>query len=143
MCRFDKEITDSRIVTGYKLAVKDKYNHYYSPVTGIRYEVGKVKAATKLGVHNIIESMGFDNILNQEHPAFDIKYIGKTAIFKELYSVKKFKKDQLDCAFFKYKAVGNFVILEMKLSGELYHGRYGLSGVYIGSEIKSIKKIKE
>lgn len=38
----------------------------------------------------------------------------------------------------------NIVILEMELSGKLYNGMYRfIDDVYIESEIKSIKKVKE
>ena len=148
MCIFKEKITDSKIVKGYKLAVKDKYNHYYSPFTGIRYEVGKVKVATKYGKHNLRTELKFNDILNETNLSNNSKYKGMTAVFKYRQAVDSFKSFCLD-GVNDYDArilSEKFVVLEIELSGEIYNGSYYIlfnRPVYIGSEIKSIKLIKE
>lgn len=144
MCKFKKKITDLKSVKGYKLAIKDKYNHYYSIITGVRYEVGKVKAATKYGMHNIREDLCFRDVLNPHNRCFKNEYTGKTAVFVDRNSVIKFKESQESQESVLSNSFANkLVILEMELTGELYYGEYNISTVYIGSEIKSIKKVKE
>ena len=42
MCQILDEIIDKKTVTGYKCVIVDKYGHYYSPYTGVRYKKGKI-----------------------------------------------------------------------------------------------------
>jgi hypothetical protein len=49
MCSINGRYFKSETVEGYKVALKVK-NHYYSPVTGIEYKMGPVKAVKKYGV---------------------------------------------------------------------------------------------
>jgi hypothetical protein len=145
---FKEQITNKNSVTGYKLAVKDKYNHYYSPVTGVRYEVGKVKAATKYGKHNLRKELKFNDILDKADPGNKSIYRGMTGVFKYSHAIDSFKRfclegvNDYDAKILSEK----LVVLEIELSGKLYEGEYIMAinhPVYIGSEIKSIKLIKE
>jgi hypothetical protein len=148
MCEFKDQITDKKVVVGYKLAVKDKYNHYYSPITGVRYKVGKVPAATKYGTHNLRRELKFNDILDKTDPSNKSEYKGMTAVFKYRHAVDSFKWHCLD-GVNQHDVIElskKLVVLEMELSGEIYDGNYYMlfnRPVYIGSEIKSIKKVKK
>ena len=144
MCTFKEKITNKEVVTGYKVAIQDNCGHYYSPITGVRYEVGKVKSATKYGKHNMREMLNFRDVLDSKINCFKGGYFGKTAVFNLLSDAKSFKY-LLEHRYFgsTYKRLNPFVILEMELTNDLYWGIYRLYGnVYIGSNIKSIKKVK-
>ena len=59
MCIIIKPYDLAETVTGYKVVIVDKYNHYYSPFTGIRYKKGNVippknimKLKSKYRLHN-------------------------------------------------------------------------------------------
>jgi hypothetical protein len=148
MCTFDKKNLNDKVVVGYKLAIKDKYNHYYSPVTGMRYKVGKVKAATEYGKHNVRKDLLFNNILNKSAEGYNPNYSGMTSVFESYQNAIIFKEYCLqDIHNCNMSALNkNLVILQMELSGDLYNGTYGPWCIFAGSEIKSIsliKKVKE
>lgn len=153
MCIFIASVPKAKtVVKGYKVAVKDKYNHYYSPFTGIRYEVGKVKVAIKYGKYSLVKKLHYQDILNPENHFNKSIYAGMTAAFRNKEDaslfINEFYSDINDfnrCAFVS-PINPKLVILEMKLAGKMYCGSYILHNstaeVYIGSEIVSIKKNK-
>jgi hypothetical protein len=144
MCDFDKQINDKKSVTGYKVVITDKYGHYYSPITGYRYKIGKVRKMNTYGKHAIYIKLQFRDILDKNDCCHNNQYYGMTAVFTDLNSAYDFehlinRRNRESVTPLKEL---NSCILEMKLTGILYNGVYDGNNVYIGSEIKSIKKIK-
>jgi hypothetical protein len=144
MCDFNEQIKGKNTVTGYKVVITDKYGHYYSPITGYRYKIGKVSRVNKYGKHAIYTQLHFRNILDKNDCCHNNQYYGMTAVFTDLNSAYDFEHlinrrnlESDSCA----KEI-NSCILEMKLTGVLYNGVYDGNNVYIGSEIKSFKKSK-
>ena len=132
MCTFGNRIQKKSVI-GYKVAIQvDK--HYYSPVTGIRYEKGSVPVPRAYGKYNQRENLKFEDVLDPHEGSHNLKYIGNTAVFCQLINAINFKSTM-------HSNDINFVILEIKLGGKLYTGTY-TSNVYIGNEILSVKKIK-
>lgn len=140
MCIFIASVPKAKtVVKGYKVAVKDKYNHYYSPSTGMRYKVGKINEIKGYGKYCCRRSVGFPDVLNNNDRCHIRDYLKKTAIFYQLGDAKMFKTELEG----RSSSTIECIILEMKLSSDLFFGEYLGRNVYIGSEIKSIKKIKE
>lgn len=49
MCDFNPNFKSAKkSATGYKVVVEDKWGHYYSPFTGVRYRTGKIPKPKKL-----------------------------------------------------------------------------------------------
>jgi hypothetical protein len=145
MCTFKDQITDKKVVKGYKVAIQDKYNHYYSPVTGMRYKAGKIGKIKGYGKHSVLKLIQFRDILDPDDWCHVGNYSKKTAIFKHMKNAKAFKHLLTERYYSRvFNTEPNpFVIVEMALTGDLYDGKYSGNGAYIGSEIVSIKKVKE
>jgi hypothetical protein len=140
MCTFNKELENINSVTGYKCVIVDKYNHYYSPVTGMRYKIGKIGKIKGYGAHSEKSTLAFCDILNPNSHCYNPLYKGRTAIFKNYDDAKSYLKY---LNWYNKSHRIKFAIIEMELSGNLYIGEYYDSVIFAGSEIKSIKKVKE
>ena len=140
MCKIiNDNYTEEKIVTGYKVVIVDKHKHYYSPVTGIRYESGKaVKIPKKYGKHNVRRELQFMDILDPTYG--QSHYIGFTAAFKRYDDAVYFMNQQ-------NQAVTNLIVVKMQLSGHLKTGTYSGKRLdydfvpfdtYLGNFIESI-----
>lgn len=137
MCRFGDTIDkDTKSVIGYKIAVQVK-DKYYSPVTGMRYTRGKIKRVIKYGKNNVRERIGICDILDKHDISHNVNYSGKTAMFCFLDDATRRMK------LWNQRFVNPpLCVLKMELTNNLNYGYYGCDAVYIGSYIKSIKKVK-
>lgn len=108
----------------------------------MRYKVGKIGMIKDYGKHNIRKELKFNDVLSKNcSGVYNSQYKGMTAVFKQLYGAHKLRTIYLhDCSD---KLSYKLIIIQIILTGTIYDGNYIDENVYIGSEIKSIKKIKE
>lgn len=127
--------------TGYKvvLEVKDKI---YSPATGIEYQVGQVPVPETRGTYH---SKYFTNMIDVNSFAHNKKYRGLTAVYVDLVSAEnlgwRIHKWVIENDYEQY-ILGNSMIkvkiVQMKLSGRLFHGIYNSNDIILGSRIDEI-----
>ena len=140
MCNFKEQIFDKTVV-GYKVAIVDKSGHYHSAITGIRYEKGKIPAPKTYGKHSIRSIIGINDILNGQSGYREL-YQGHTAIFLTKSDADYLLGEWESTYNVRGHNFYNFVLLKIKLSGDIWTGDYNGNPVYIGSEIISIEKLK-
>lgn len=133
MCDFKSKLR-KKIVTGYKIVRVDKHGNYYSPHTGMRYNIGKIKPPKKYGKYRVSI---FGDVLSKAELFYNLKFTGFTAIFQTIDDAIE-KCDYWHSRF----EIKNLIVIEMKLSGNIYSGIYNdKHKTYIGDEIISMKRI--
>lgn len=131
MCRISRNYTIAKkTYIGYKVVIVDKYGHYYSPFTGIRYKAGPVQAKD---IHSLkskyIAGLPIDKSESMS---------GYTGVLTNLTDARKiFNYLNEFNSSFKYK------IITMKISTELKYGIMGIcTPVIVGKQIISIESLK-
>jgi hypothetical protein len=134
----------SRSCTGYKVAALLTNGKVYSPATGMLYSVGKVKRikkSTRIST-SFIRCFNTDDLLNVRDSIVEPDYYGKTSVFiheedavhfKESISVNDYPIEPA----FKEKFV-RFVIVKIRISGNLHEGIYGYCPIVAGESIRDI-----
>ena len=142
MCRLIEK-TKRKSFTGYKVAYK-KRGKYYSPSTGLLYVPGKVPEIKK--VEKIAEKLNlFKNVFEGEGGHFYNRLMeGRTSVFESSEDAELL----LNAITSTYN---KFCILEMKLSGDVYSGKFLVpmgsmfqtkdTNIFSGTHIDSIKEI--
>ena len=141
MCDIIGKYVKEKTFTGYKIVVEDKYGHYYSPYSGIRYKKGKITVPGKLYKNSTNSA-----ICGNKYVALHLKYngikwndgmIGMTGVIIDKLSALIF--------YNRWKS-GNtaikYSVLEMTISGNLQYAQFSGFSTIIGNEIVSFKKIK-
>ena len=129
MCKIYNKLSETLFV-GYKVALTDKYGHYYSPFTGIRYEKGKVK---KVDANSLKTKYRTD-----EKIEYTEGMIGMTGVF-----AKHVEANYIYDYFTRHHPEYKFSLLEMTLTGDLYDAKMGdRYNTVIGNNIYKLKKIK-
>jgi hypothetical protein len=131
---------ERKTFTGYKVVTVDKHGNYYSPATGIRYNVGKIPIIKdKPRQRKYTGNNWYNPHLPSSHN-YTSNYVGYTAVF-ETYEDAKKCLNRWDTAGL-YLTSLTHIIIKMTLSTDLYFGKYA-SGTPIiaGKYIVSMKKI--
>lgn len=124
---------DLKSVCGYKIVVVDKHGNYYSPSTGIRYNIGKVKPLKNKGIHHGKE-WSFPYSYNIWYRN---AYAGYTTIFKTYESAFAELEHLLTLPNIDTDEI---IIIEMELSKDLMHSSYKSHNTYSGKYIIKMKK---
>ena len=138
MCKLIKKIK-KKSITGYKAAYKIN-GKYYSPWTGVNYQLGKVKG-TKKPLKYAEETASF--ILKPGDDFNNPTYFGKTAVFEEKEGAKKEVKNHK--VFEKYDSDDSehsCIILKMIISGEIWETKYDKDyKTFAGTNIDLIEEV--
>ena len=129
MCTI-QEKSKKKKFTGYKVAVEVS-KRYYSPFTGLRYEVGKVKPVKKYRKNRV----NYANCLDPGNRFYSKEMIGKTGVLESKEEAKKLT-ERWNCR------EENYVLLEITIKGDLYNASFDSMETMVGNEIVSMKKIK-
>ena len=115
MCIATGDYTKAREFTGYKVVIVDKYNHYYSPFTGLRYKVGQVKP---LDVNNLKGKY----YINDQQIEYNVGMTGYTGVIIDKNEAKSILNlfNQLYSDLFDYKIIKMTIIDDLKTA---YMGR--------------------
>ena len=135
MCYSITTNLSQKTFTGYKIVVKDKYGHYYSPYTGVRYEKGKVKATNKCGKYTACKF----NIFSDYH--FNPRLHGRTAVFESYLDAKEQLKE-MNMFSYNFINCNELIIIKLTISGNLRYGIYAGSDIVSGTFIESVESIK-
>lgn len=139
MCTLTKRIEKKKVVVGYKVAIKNDAGEYLSPATIIKYAVGKIP--------EISYSEKWKRKRNKICDFFCVAILDKfSTIHKENYNGKTGVFVNYPDALSLFVAIkegsrtlkGTLVILQMKISGNLYEGEYKWCPIYAGTHIESI-----
>lgn len=120
--------TDKTEVTGYKAVIKID-GKFYSPFTGMEYTVGMT--IPKMIKRGEIRYSEYENVLDEYSNHYNKEMQGKTGVFKSIRQCRE------------YADSSGFTMLEMKLGGVIYDGRFDEDHTYIGTEILEIKEQKK
>ena len=137
MCTITGKFEDDKTFTGYKLVVVDEHGHYYSPYTGIRYEVGKIKVPkikrTACGdiIYNRYATVSCMNVLSSDSVFYTEQMIGKTGVLVSGADL---------CNMFDYDK--RCAVIQMTIKGDLHTGSFANRRIVAGNEIVSMKKLK-
>ena len=95
MCEIIGKYTKEKTFTGYKVVVEDKYGHYYSPFTGIRYKKGKISTSIKVKHPNTITTICENKYVNPNWRYNGINWndgmIGMTGVIIDKYIAKYYQ----------------------------------------------------
>lgn len=148
MCYIIKDIPNSKEVSGYKVAIRDKNTgKFYSPATFTEYKkgkIGKLRFKTRRGFHivrNKYLTSSSDYFFNDTfwyiyETGYSPGMINRTGIFK--YDVGA---SSILCSLnsaSELKDRYEYVIVHMTIGGNISLGKYGGYIVYVGSEISEI-----
>lgn len=131
--------SDLKSFVGYKIAIK-RDNGYYSPYTGIKYTVGRVKTV------NVDTDGSYSHRLFREYFRHYILYSpgmrGKTGVYK---SLKDAQMDINNTQFTFGGMIANrnlkYALLKMELSGDLYDAKFNDEGTMVGNTIEYMEEI--
>ena len=138
MCKLIRK-TKRKSFTGYKIALKIG-GKYYSPFSGITYKPGPVPVARKP------RKYAFNgHVLNPGEYFYLESFHGKTQVCKTLVITKGNMKimandfgKQLNKNLYKQP----LVILEMKISGEIWESHWAGDSTFAGTHIDSMEEVK-
>ena len=122
-----------KTATGYKIAV-EKSGKFYSPFTGIRYDTGRVpvaETARKFAIF-LAPKRRLDGWAH-----YNPKMAGKTGIITRLGDAKPVLQGFKDN--YGHILGSRFVLLKMKISGDLHAGNYDFLDIIVGNTIESIE----
>lgn len=133
MCDLKNKIEEKE-VTGYKVVIEID-GKYYSPCTGVEYEVGLVKIPKVQ--KNYVSNVVFSGLLEENHFAYSKNMIGRTCVFSRIIYAQKLQQ------YFLKNENGKFKIIKMTLKNDLMSGTYGGYTVYGGRYIVSMEELGE
>jgi hypothetical protein len=140
MCNITEKI-NLKVFTGYKIVVTDKYGHYYSPHTGIRYKKGPVqKLPVKKGKYTAWYD--YSDFTNWNSSVYNYKQCDSrlTAVLKFKHNAEMLLDNLFaDSELFILPKDCKFNIIQMTVGGNLYRGTYGPCDIILGNIVKSIK----
>jgi hypothetical protein len=126
MCRIQSK-SRAKQFSGYKVVVK-KNGKYYSPSTGLKYEVGmKLPSMTKR--HTNAHTKWKDP-LAKDGRWYNELMQGKTGVFRTIASARWVTKHYPE-----------LTIIKMTVGGEMYKGSLGSHLLSVGTEILEMNEI--
>ena len=138
MCTIEDKYVAAETATGFKIAIKGNDENYYSPFTGMKYNIGKVMPMDKINYENSISFP--QNILSPNNQFYNEKMRGMTGIIvTDIESIKQ----EFD-SFCEDDKQLQFAVLKMTITGDLHNAIYISSSFYntiIGNTILSIEDI--
>lgn len=134
MCDLNRK-TNKKSVVGYKFVIKHD-GGYYSPATGMRYEIGLIKPVTVFG--EVRADIFNDSLLTPGSFCFSEGLVGRTAVFNSFASCELF----INRSARVISDMFDTCIIKMKLSNDLIGGTYSHSDVTAGRTIDLIEEVK-
>ena len=157
MCEILNAYCESKIVDGYKIAIKSEDGKYYSPYTGYEYNVGKIDPPKDFYLLSDITDSRCEVLNNKTVEIFKTKFKyaalshgikyniamhGKTGVITS----RSCASGILQCFIKEMKKETeneiNFVALKMSITGDLFNAKYNGTDIVIGNEIVSFEEIK-
>lgn len=129
MCDITKELTKPITRTGYKIVINIK-GKFYSPSTGLKYEVGMKIPKMKTVRDKYIDNR-WGNPLNVSN--YENRMQGNTGIFANL-------KDLLNTRIVTHITT-KYSIIKVKLGDIKYEAEYSNNKVFVGSDIQEITEV--
>lgn len=138
MCRLTDKINNQEYVWGYKI-VLNRNGMYFSPTTGIAYEIGPVTIPTKQ--INIIDHI-VNDLLIEGSFAHNKDMVGRTCVFLDYKSAKDIYEQWRYCSRLYNEHGTSLKIVRMALYSELMFGDYSNNILVVGgTHIYAIKEI--
>lgn len=138
MCRLTDKINNQNYVLGYKI-VLNRNGMYFSPTTGIVYDIGPVHIPKKQ--INIIDHI-VNDLLVEGSFAYNKNMVGRTCVFLDYKRAEDVYEEWRYSSKLYDEHGASLKIVRMSLYGELMFGDYSNNILVVGgTHIYSIKEI--
>jgi hypothetical protein len=146
MCVLTNKFHKSSFI-GYKVAALFTDGKIYSPATGMLYSTGrvkKIKESTRI-TDAYVSVFDSPDLINTDYwGCIHKEFYGKTAVFmykQDAFEYKEFLTNHFKILHPFVERFLNYVVVEMKISNDLYVGTHEDCSIVAGNIIQSIIRL--